>query len=476
MLDGAAKITPMLAEAQRLEMPAVGMTDHGNMFGASEFYNKATEVGIKPIIGVEAYIAPGSRFDTKRILWGDPSQKGDDVSGSGSYTHLTMVAENATGLRNLFKLSSLASFEGQLGKWSRMDAELIAENAAGIIATTGCPSGEVQTRLRLGHDREALESAAKWREIFGVENYFLELMDHGLDIERRVREGLLEIGRKLDIPPLATNDCHYVTRDAAHNHEALLCVQTGKTLSDPNRFKFDGDGYYLKSAADMRALWDDELPGACDSTLLIAERVQSYSEVWEQRDRMPVFPVPEGHDQASWLRHEVDAGLARRFPAGVPSTYVDRAAYEIDVICGKGYPSYFLIVSGRHPRRAGSRIGSRLAGRLCATYHRYRPDRARAAVRAVPESRARVDARHRHRLRRPQARRDGALRRRQVGERPGRSGHHVRHHQNQSGAEGFGPNPLRPAGFRDRRPDHQGAAAADHGQGHSAVRHHRPEP
>ena len=211
MLDGAAKIAPMLAEAQRLEMPAIGMTDHGNMFGASEFYTEATEVGIKPIIGVEAYIAPGSRFDTRRILWGDPGQKADDVSGSGSYTHMTMVAENATGLRNLFKLSSLASFEGQLGKWSRMDAEIIAEHAAGIIATTGCPSGEVQTRLRLGHDREALEAAAKWREIFGPDNYFLELMDHGLSIERRVREGLLEVGRKLGIPPLATNDCHYVT-------------------------------------------------------------------------------------------------------------------------------------------------------------------------------------------------------------------------------------------------------------------------
>jgi DNA polymerase-3 subunit alpha len=170
MLDGAAKIAPMLAEAQRLEMSAIGMTDHGNMFGASEFYNSATEVGIKPIIGVEAYVAPGSRFDTRRIFWGDPSQKGDDVSGSGSYTHLTMVAENATGLRNLFKLSSLASFEGQLSKWSRMDAELIAEHASGIIATTGCPSGEVQTRLRLGQNREALESAAKWREIFGPDN------------------------------------------------------------------------------------------------------------------------------------------------------------------------------------------------------------------------------------------------------------------------------------------------------------------
>jgi DNA polymerase-3 subunit alpha len=359
MLDGAAKVKPMLAEAQRLEMPAIGMTDHGNMFGASEFYNAATDVGITPIIGVEAYVAPGSRFDTKRILWGDPGQKGDDVSASGAYTHMTMVAENATGLRNLFKLTSLASFEGQLGKWNRMDAEIIAENSAGIIATTGCPSGEVQTRLRLGHDREALEAAAKWREIFGQENYFLELMDHGIEIERRVRAGLLEVGRKLGIPPLATNDCHYVTREASRNHEALLCVQTGKTLSDPTRFKFDGDGYYLKSAADMRAMWDAEVPGACDSTLLIAERVQSYAEVWAPKDRMPIFPVPEGHDQGSWLRHEVALGLGRRFPAGAPDDYAQRAEYEIEVICDKGYPSYFLIVADliNYARSVDIRVG-----------------------------------------------------------------------------------------------------------------------
>ena len=359
MLDGAAKITPMLAEAQRLEMPAIGMTDHGNMYGAAEFYNAATKVGITPIIGVEAYVAPGSRFDTRRILWGDPGQKADDVSGSGSYTHLTMVAENATGLRNLFKLTSLASFEGQLGKWNRMDAEIIAEHAEGIIATTGCPSGEVQTRLRLGQQAEALESAAKWRDIFGAENYFLELMDHGLSIERRVRDGLVELGRKLGIPPLATNDCHYVTKDAAHSHEALLCVQTGKTLSDPNRFKFDGDGYYLKSAAEMRALWDNEIPQACDSTLLIAERVQPYDDVWAPRDRMPVFPVPEGHDQGSWLRHEVEAGLRRRFPSGVSPEYTERAAFEIEVICGKGFPSYFLIVSDliNYARSVDIRVG-----------------------------------------------------------------------------------------------------------------------
>jgi DNA polymerase-3 subunit alpha len=359
MLDGAAKITPMLAEAQRLEMPAIGMTDHGNMYGAAEFYNAATKVGITPIIGVEAYVAPGSRFDTRRILWGDPGQKADDVSGSGSYTHLTMVAENATGLRNLFKLTSLASFEGQLGKWNRMDAEIIAEHAEGIIATTGCPSGEVQTRLRLGQQAEALESAAKWRDIFGAENYFLELMDHGLSIERRVRDGLVELGRTLGIPPLATNDCHYVTKDAAHSHEALLCVQTGKTLSDPNRFKFDGDGYYLKSAAEMRALWDNEIPQACDSTLLIAERVQPYDDVWAPRDRMPVFPVPEGHDQGSWLRHEVEAGLRRRFPSGVPPEYTERAAFEIEVICGKGFPSYFLIVADliNYARSVDIRVG-----------------------------------------------------------------------------------------------------------------------
>ncbi|MET0318407.1 MAG: PHP domain-containing protein, partial [Rhodococcus fascians] len=191
MLDGAAKIAPLFAEASRLEMTAVGMTDHGNMYGASEFYNEAKKAGIKPIIGIEAYIAPESRFNKKRVLWGDRSQKSDDVSGSGAYTHMTMVAENATGVRNLFKLSSLASIEGQLGKWARMDEEIIASHAEGIIATTGCPSGEVQTRLRLGQDREALEAAAKWREIWGPDNFFLELMDHGLSIERRVREDLL---------------------------------------------------------------------------------------------------------------------------------------------------------------------------------------------------------------------------------------------------------------------------------------------
>ncbi|ROS42846.1 DNA polymerase III subunit alpha [Amycolatopsis thermoflava] len=365
MLDGAAKIAPLFAEASRLGMPAVGMTDHGNMYGADEFYQQSRKAGLKPIIGIEAYIAPESRFTKKPIFWGQASQRGSDefgeggdVSGGGAYTHMTMLAENATGLRNLFKLSSLASIQGYYRK-PRMDRELIAENAAGIIATTGCPSGEVQTRLRLGQKQEAIQAASDYKDIFGADNFFLELMDHGLPIERSVREGLLEIGKLLDLKPLATNDSHYVTKDQADSHSALLCVQSGKTLNDPNRFKFDGDGYYLKSAAEMREYWDTEVPGAADSTLLIAERVQSYEDVYTHKDRMPVFEVPEGHDEASWLRAEVDRGLAWRFPEGAPEGYRERLDMELEVIIGKGFPAYFLVVADliNYARKVGIRVG-----------------------------------------------------------------------------------------------------------------------
>ncbi|MDY3127621.1 MAG: DNA polymerase III subunit alpha [Corynebacterium sp.] len=362
MLDGMAKVDLLAEEVLRQGMPAVGMTDHGNMFGSDAFYRKMTSSGIKPIIGIEAYMAPGSRFNMKRQLWGTPDQKSDDVSASGAYLHQTMLAENATGLRNLFKLSSLASYEGQLGKWPRMDAELIAEHADGIIATTGCPSGDVQTRLRLGQFDEALEAAAMWQDIYGKDNYFLELMDHGLDIERRTRDGLLEIGRKLDLPPLVTNDCHYVLEPQAAAHEAMLCVQTGKTFMDPDRFKFDGTGYYIKTAQQMREIWDDLVPEACDNTLWIAERVESYAELWEEHshDRMPIAEVPEGHTPTSWLTHEVMAGLQERFPGQeVPEEYIKRAEYEISVIDMKGYPSYFLIVAEiiKHARSIGIWVG-----------------------------------------------------------------------------------------------------------------------
>lgn len=362
MLDGMAKVDLLAEEVSRQGMPAVGMTDHGNMFGSNAFYRRMVDAGVKPIIGIEAYMAPESRFNKKRVLWGTPDQKPDDVSASGAYLHQTMLAENATGLRNLFKLSSLASYEGQLGKWPRMDAELIAEHADGIIATTGCPSGDVQTRLRLGQYDAALEAAAMWQDIYGKDNYFLELMDHGLHIERRVREDLLRIGEALDLPPLVTNDCHYVLESQAPAHEAMLCVQTGKTLLDPDRFKFDGTGYYIKSAEQMRELWDSTVPDGCDNTLWIAERVGDYGELWEEHphDRMPIADVPEGHTPTTWLREEVLRGLKDRFDGGeVPEEYLNRASYEIDVIDMKGYPSYFLIVAEliKHAREIGIRVG-----------------------------------------------------------------------------------------------------------------------
>ncbi|CAB0512885.1 DNA polymerase III subunit alpha [Corynebacterium diphtheriae] len=362
MLDGMAKVDMLAEEVVRQGMPAVGMTDHGNMFGSDAFYRAMKAAGVKPIIGIEAYMAPGSRLHKERVRWGEPHQKSDDVSASGAYLHQTMLAENVEGLHNLFYLSSMASYEGQLGKWPRMDAELIAEHATGIIATTGCPSGDVQTRLRLGQFDQALEAAAMWQDIYGKENYFLELMDHGLEIENRVRSELLEIGRKLDLPPLVTNDCHYVLESQAPAHEAMLCVQTGKTLSDPDRFKFDGSGYYIKTAEQMRETWDSLVPQACDNTLWIAERVQDYGEIWEPHphDRMPIADVPEGHTPTSWLRHEVHEGLRMRFNGGaVPQNYLERAEFEIDVIDMKGYPSYFLIVAEliKHARSIGIRVG-----------------------------------------------------------------------------------------------------------------------
>src|SRR5664279_3442738 len=198
MLDGAAKIDDLFAEAARMGMPAVATTDHGFVFGAYEFWKKAKKHGVKPIIGVEAYLTPGtSRKDRTRVRWGD-------VSGSGAYTHMTLLAQNNQGMHNLFRMASLASLEGMFYK-PRMDRELLQKYHHGLIATTGCPGGEIQTRLRLGQYKEAVEAAAEFRDLFGPENFFCELMDHGLEVERRVQLDLLKLARELDLPLLATN-------------------------------------------------------------------------------------------------------------------------------------------------------------------------------------------------------------------------------------------------------------------------------
>jgi DNA polymerase III subunit alpha len=345
MLDGAARLKELFAECQRLGMPAAAITDHGNMHGAYDFYRQATAAGVTPVIGVEAYLAPESRFHKQRVRWGRPEQKSDDISGNGAITHMTMWARNNQGLLNLFRLNSRASMEGHYVKWPRMDTELIAEHADGIMATTGCPSGAVQTRLRLGQFDEALKTAATYQEIFGKEHYFLELMDHGLEIERRVRDGLVEIGGKLGIPPLVTNDSHYTHEAQAEAHDVLLCVQTGSNVADPNRFRFDGHGYFIKSADQMRAVDRSDLwLEGCRNTLLVAEKVDT-TGMFTFRNLMPRFPVPDGETEESAFRKEVFAGLADRFPGGVPESHIRQAEYEIGVIVQMGFPSYFLVVA-----------------------------------------------------------------------------------------------------------------------------------
>jgi len=371
MLDGAARIDELMSAAVEMGMPAVAMTDHGYLFGAYEFWSKARKHGIKPIIGLEAYVTPGThRSDKTRQKWGDEKTRpGDDVSGGGAYTHMTILARNNEGMKNLFRMGSIASLDQVYAKWPRLDRELLSTYGDGLVATTGCPSGEVQVRLRLGQYDKALEAAAEFRDIFGAEHYFCELMDHGNDIERRVRDDLLRLAKDLGLPLLATNDLHYTRQEDSKAHGALLCVQSGSTLMDPNRFAFDGDGYYLKSAQEMRHLWR-ELPEACDNTLLVAQMCEVSFTEGEGR-YMPRFPCPPGEDETSWFVKEVTTGLVRRFPDGVPDYATRQAAYEIDVIVGKGYPGYFLVVADfiNWAKDNGIRVGPGRgsgAGSMCA--------------------------------------------------------------------------------------------------------------
>jgi len=370
MLDGAARITDLFEASARMGMPALATTDHGYLFGAYEFWKKAQGSGVKPIIGIEAYVTPGThRTDRTRTLWGDERQRADDVSAGGVYTHMTLLATDNVGLSNLFKMSSIASLDQVYAKWPRIDRELFHRYGAGIIATTGCPSGEVQTLLRLGQYDRAVASAAEFRDIFGAQNYFLELMDHGNSIERRVREDLLRLGRDLGLPMLATNDLHYVNPEDDKAQDALLCINSGSTLLEPGRFRFEGSGYHLKSPAEMRHAFR-ELPQACDNTLEIADRCDVSFTVGEGR-YMPRFPVPEGESDQSWFIKEVYAGLRRRFPQGVPDYALTQADFEIDVITSKGYASYFLVVADfiNWAKRSGIRVGPGRgsgAGSMCA--------------------------------------------------------------------------------------------------------------
>ena len=350
MLDGAARVKDLFAEAARMEMPALAMTDHGNLYGAYDFFQAGQAAGVKPIIGMEGYLAPGSRFDRSKVgLGGQNDSKGD------KYTHMTILAATDEGYHNLVKLASLASLEGHYYK-PRMDRELLAQYSTGLIATTGCPSGEVNRLLQQGDYAKARQAMSDYADIFGRGNFYVELMSHGLEIERQTMGDLLRLAHDLDLPLLATNDLHYTRKEDATAHEVLLCVQTGATLADPTRFEFDADDFYLKSADEMRQVWRDQLV-ACDNTLALAERCNV--TISDDGYLLPRFEVPPGETAESWFRAEVRRGMYERYGDN-PSEEVRRQVdYEVGVILQMGFPDYFLVVADLvgYAKRHGIRVG-----------------------------------------------------------------------------------------------------------------------
>lgn len=363
MLDGAARLGDLFDEVERVGQKAIAITDHGYLFGAFDFWNQARKKGIKPIIGVEAYVTPGtSRHDRTKVRWGEEHQRRDDVSAGGAYTHMTLWSRDNEGMHNLFRAGSLASLDGQMGKWPRMDRELLETYSKGLMATTGCPSGEIQTRLRLGQWDEAVRAAGELQDIFGKENYFVELMDHGIEIESRTSKQLLEVAKAIGAPLVATNDLHYTKQEDSHAHEVLLAINSGSTLDEPtydqggSRFAFASDTFYVRTGAEMRRLFR-EMPEACDNTLLIAERCDVSFDT--NANYMPSFPVPEGEDEVSWFVKEVEAGLRRRYPQGISDAVRRQADHEVKIITQMGFPGYFLVVADfiNWAKEQGIRVG-----------------------------------------------------------------------------------------------------------------------
>ena len=357
MLDGASRLDELVAKAASDGMPALSITDHGNMYGVLDFYRSCKKHDVKPIIGCELYQADDSRHER-------PSRRGrlDDSGGSTDggkklYYHLIAMAENDTGYKNLIQLASRAYMEGYYYK-PRVDWEVLEDHAEGVIATTGCLGGHVLQSLMSGKDQDALEKAARLQDIFGRDNLFIELQDHGIPAQHETNPKLLEIARKIKAPVVVTNDSHYTHRVDHDAHDALLCVQTGSLMSDPDRFKFEGDQHYLKSAQEMRAEWA-ELPEACDNTLWIAERCDV--EIEFGKPQLPDFPIPPqfNNNADDYLLHLTMEGAKKRWGSTLDDTITDRLVFELDVIKNMGFSSYFLITWDliRHARDAEIRVG-----------------------------------------------------------------------------------------------------------------------
>ncbi len=327
LLDGSGKIRELTARAKELGMDSMAITDHGAMYGVIDFYRAAREAGIKPILGCEVYVAPGSRFDR------------ETVSGEDRYYHLVLLAENNTGYGNLMKIVSRGYVDGFYYK-PRVDYEVLETYHEGIICLSACLAGEVQKYLERGQYQQGREAALRYQSIFGKGNYYLELQDHGIPAQKTVNQALLRLSRELDIPLVATNDIHYTYADDAAPHDILLCIQTNKKVTDQNRMRYEGGQYYCKSEEEMRALFP-YAQEALDNTHKIADRCNV--EIEFGVTKLPRFDVPDGYDSWQYLNKLCDEGMKRRYPED-DGTLRKRLEYELDVIHTMGYVDYFLIV------------------------------------------------------------------------------------------------------------------------------------
>lgn len=345
MLDGASRVDDLMQHVANDNQPAVAITDHGVLFGLVEFYQRAKEHGIKPILGSELYQAVGSRRE----------QQTGGTDGRQRYYHLTTLAMNDVGYQNLIALSTRAYLEGYWYK-PRIDHELLAEHSEGLIVLSGCLGSELNQQLIAGNRDSARNVMSDFKDMFTAERYFIELMDHGIPEQRRIWPELESLAKELSLKTVITNDSHYTKATDAEAHDALLCIQTGAKINEPNRFRFDGDQYYVKTAAEMRQTFNNA-PEALDTSLLIAEMCDV--TIAFDQDLLPHFPTPDGLDQRTYLRNEVARGAAMQYGTPLPSNVQERVDYELSVIEHMGFAAYFLIVADlcQYARDSGIRVG-----------------------------------------------------------------------------------------------------------------------
>ncbi len=355
LLDGAIRLNDLFDAVKEHRMPAVAMTDHGNIFGAVEFYQKAMARGIKPIVGCEVYVAPGRYTDRS------PSSRGGTME---SAYHLILLVKNQKGYRNLCHLLTKAYLEGFYYK-PRIDKDLLSEFNEGLIALSACLQGEIPHNINMGNTRKAEEIAGFYKEVFSDERFYLELQYNGIDDQKKVNQGLIELSRRLGIPVVATNDCHYLRRDDSRIHDILLCIQTGKTVNDRERMRFETDEFYLKSPEEMMETFS-HVPEAITNTILVAEKCNLEWNFDEYH--LPYYPVPEGETLDSLLERKAMEGLEARLKRHMEKgeveesgrwQYYERLKKELKVIKKMGFSGYFLIVADfiEHARSRGIPVG-----------------------------------------------------------------------------------------------------------------------